>query len=80
MKRKLHSRARAVETVAGLPLFDWADQQEAEVKRLEVEKQKRADGDEAHPQSRGESLKARTARYARCARQALADLIRPSAS
>jgi hypothetical protein len=78
MKRKLHSTARAFETVAGLPLFDWADQQEAEAKRLEVEKQKRTDGDEAHPQSRGgQSLKARTARFARSARQALADLIRP---
>jgi hypothetical protein len=63
MKRKLHSTARAVETVAGLPLFDWAEQREAEAKRLEVEKQKRADDGEAHPQGRREqSLKARTAR------------------
>ena len=33
MKRKLHSTACAVESVAGLPLFDSADQREAEAKR-----------------------------------------------
>lgn len=54
MKRKVHSAARTVETVASLPLFDWADQREAEAKRLEVEKQRRADDDEAHRQGRGE--------------------------
>ena len=54
MKSKLHSAGRTVENVVGLPLFDWADEREAEAKRLRVEKQKRADDGDDHHEDRRE--------------------------
>jgi hypothetical protein len=59
MDRKLQSPARPVETVAGLPLFEWADRREAEAKRLEAQRQGRGE----------QSLKARKARWARWPRR-----------
>jgi hypothetical protein len=36
MKRKLHSHPRAEESVANLPLFDWAEQWRVEAERFEA--------------------------------------------